>query len=198
MKKSAVKINTKQRMIESALVLFHKKGVHATSVDAVLAHSHTGKSQFSHYFKNKDGLIYEVLQYFYEQMKNGTYSTVASIQTWKDLDFWLRSFIKWQQNVECELSCPIGTIGHDLTKKHTKLQAVIKNIFLWRREFIARFFREEQNVGRMRKEKSPEVLADFCYTIIQGGLWMAKIERNTQPFENAMDIALTYLKSLRI
>jgi len=54
-------LSTKQRMIKAALALFHKRGVPATSVDAVLGRSKTGKSQFTHYFKNKDGLVLSTL-----------------------------------------------------------------------------------------------------------------------------------------
>lgn len=192
------KISARQRMIEAALALFHENGIHATSVDAVLERSDTGKSQFSHYFKTKEGLVHAVLEYFYGQMKAGVYSTVESIRSWDDLEYWLRSFIKWQETVEHTLSCPIGTIGHDLTREQEDLRREIRKIFNWRRQFIARFFEEEQARGAMKKDVSPAALADFCYTIIQGGLWMAKIERRRKPFENAVENALAYLHSLRI
>jgi len=193
----STKRNTKQLMIEAAFELFHERGVHASSVDAILERSATGKSQFSHYFKNKDGLVLAVLTHFSEQMKSGAYSKVESIESWDDLETFLRSFIQWQNKVECTLSCPIGTIGHDLTKEQKELRRTIKEIFDWRRTYVADFFKEEQAMGRLKKDTSPEVLADFCYTIIQGGLWMAKIERTTKPFKNAIDTALTYLYSLR-
>ena len=198
MRKSNVKKNAKIRMVEAAFTLFHEKGVHATSIDAVLERSRTGKSQFSHYFKTKEGLVLAVLRHFSEQLKTGAYDPVKSIESWEDLEHWMRSFIQWQETMECTLSCPIGTIGHDLSEDQKELRREIREIFNWRRNFIARFFKEQQHKGAMQKNVHPEALADFCYTITQGGLWMAKIERSTKPFENAVDNALSYLHSLRL
>ena len=52
----------RQRMIDSALELFHQQGVNATSIDQILEKSETGKSQFSHYFKNKEGVVRAVIE----------------------------------------------------------------------------------------------------------------------------------------
>ncbi len=191
-------ISTKQRMIKAAFARFHERGVHGTSVDAVLARSRTGKSQFSYYFKTKEGLVQAVLEHFYEELRRGVYDPVASIQSWRDLETWMRSFLKWQQDVHCALACPIGTIGSDLSQTQKKLREEIRRIFNWRRAFIARFFKAQQAAGTMRKDFPPEALADFCYTITQGGLYMAKAERDSQPFEHALNIALATLRSMRI
>ena len=185
-------------MVEAAFALFHERGVHATSIDAVLERSRTGKSQFSHYFKTKEGLVLAVLQDFSTQLKTGAYDPVKSIESWEDLEVWMRSFIKWQEQIEYTLSCPIGTIGHDLSTDQKKLRCEIREMFNWRRNFIARFFKTQQDKGLMQKDMRPEALADFCYTITQGGLWMAKIERTNKPFKNAVDNALAYLRSLRL
>ena len=192
------KTNARQRMIKAAFNLLHERGVHATSIDAVLERSRTGKSQFSYYFKTKNGLVDAVLRQFLDELKKGAYDPVQSIQSWKDLDIWTRSFLRWQQNVKCTLACPIGTIANDLSQGHKGLRREIRQIFAWRRAFIADFFRREQAAGRMRKNFTPRTLADFCYTITQGGLYMAKAERDIKPFENALDTALVYLLSLRI
>lgn len=184
-------------MVEAALALFHEHGVNGTSVDAVLERSGTGKSQFTHYFKTKEGLVLAALEYFYEQMETGAYSSVPAIRTWSDLEFWLRSFITWQKKIAFTLSCPIGTIGHDLETGQEPIRALACKIFNWRRDFVARFFKQEQAAGRLKKSASPKELADFCYTIIQGGLWMGKIERSSRLFENSLKHALIYLKSLR-
>ena len=191
-------ISTKQRMIKAAFALFHERGVHGTSVDAVLARSRTGKGQFSHYFKTKEGLVQAVLEHFYEELRRGTYDPVAAIRSWGDLERWMRSFYEWQQTVECALACPIGTIGGDLSKAQETLRAEIRRIFDWRRAFIAGFFNAQQAAGKMRRDFPPEALADFCYTITQGGLYMAKAERDSRPFEHALNVALATLRSMRI
>ena len=67
----AQKQNTKLRMINSALDLFHRFGVNGTSVDQVLEKSKTGKSQFTHYFKTKEGMVSSVIQHLHEMIQTG-------------------------------------------------------------------------------------------------------------------------------
>src|SRR4051812_16270489 len=67
----AQKRNTKLRMMNSALDLFHRFGVNGTSVDQVLEKSRTGKSQFTHYFKTKEGMVSSVIQYLHEMIQTG-------------------------------------------------------------------------------------------------------------------------------
>jgi TetR/AcrR family transcriptional repressor of nem operon len=188
----------KQRMIQTALELFHENGVHGTSVDMVLERSHTGKSQFSHYFQTKEGLVLAVLRQFSEWIEDGTLPNCRPIRSWKDLEGWFYFFIEWQETVKFAMSCPVATIGHDLSRDQIFLKREVREIFSLRRNFLIDFFKQEQARGGLRKSPSAETLADFCYTIMQGGLLMGKMEQHSKSFKNAADQALTYLKSMRL
>ena len=71
--RSAKGAQTKLQIIRAAADLFHQQGVRATSPDEVIQASGTGKGQFYHYFKNKEGLVHEVLQAHLEEIKAGTF-----------------------------------------------------------------------------------------------------------------------------
>ncbi len=51
----------KQRLVETALTLFHQEGFHATGIDRVLAVARVSKMTLYKYFKSKDDLILAVL-----------------------------------------------------------------------------------------------------------------------------------------
>src|SRR6266481_481274 len=63
---------TRLRIIRTAADLFHQQGARSTSPDEIIEASRTGKGQFYHYFKSKEGLIHEVLQTYLEEIKSGT------------------------------------------------------------------------------------------------------------------------------
>src|SRR5579872_3597285 len=88
---------TRLRMIQAAADLFHKQGVRATSPDDVIEASDTGKSQFYHYFKNKEGLVHEVLQTHLEAIRTGTAPLKYDIASWDDLDHWFRAHLELQK-----------------------------------------------------------------------------------------------------
>ena len=59
------------------------EGVAATSPDQIIAASGTGKSQFYHYFRSKEGLVHEVLEAWLEAVRGGTYPADPAIDSWR-------------------------------------------------------------------------------------------------------------------
>ena len=198
MKKRAIrKVDAKLKIIQTALELFHKQGVRATSVDEILEASGTGKSQFYYYFKSKDGVVHAVLQHFYDLLKNNKLPGKHTIESWEDLENWFRFFVAFQESIHCERGCPVGTIGNDLSHDQELLRQDVRLIFEWMRQSLSRFFSTLKAKGELSFSADPDTLADFCFIIQQGGLLVSKVKREKAPFENAATHALAYLKSLR-
>jgi AcrR family transcriptional regulator len=192
------KLDTKSKMVHAAIDLFHRQGVNATSIDQILESSGTGKSQFSHYFKTKEGLVHEALTYLHNVISSGEAATGYDIKSWKEMDQWFQGFIDFQKSVDFERSCPIGTIGNDVASNQENLRKDVVEFLLWSRGRLANFFEERKNAGELLEKVDPEALADFCIAIMQGGMLLTKMKRNSDMFENAADQARAYIKSLRV
>src|ERR1700677_1418305 len=91
--------DTKLRMIHAALELFHRFGVNGTSVDEVLKKSKTGKSQFTHYFKTKEGMVCATIQYLHELIETGQTPTGYEIKSWRDFEGWFQKYIEFQESI---------------------------------------------------------------------------------------------------
>lgn len=185
-------------MIGAAIDLFHRHGVNGTSVDQILAASGTGKSQFTHYFKTKDGLVRAAVKQLHEVIKSGEAPTGYELKTWKDLDGWFQSYIDFQRSVECRRSCPLGTIGSDLTDDQELARHELLLFFEWSRGKLARFFAERQAAGELSGSVDAEKLADFCICVMQGGMLVSKVRRDTLMFENAASQALQFIRAFRL
>ena len=190
-------VNARQRIIQAARELFHRQGIHATSVDQILKKSGTGKSQFSHYFKTKDGLVHEVLQNIHAWLRGPDAPVNYSVRTWQDLEAWLRFFVQAQHRDGCDRGCPVGTIGNDLTEEQVLLRQDVRLIFEWVRGRLSRFFAERKALGELEDTIDPEALADFCVVTVQGGLLVGKVTRDSAAFENAVSHTLAYLSSIK-
>src|SRR5436190_6027470 len=59
----------KRRLIEAAIRLMLRQGFSATTVDQVCAEAGLTKGSFFHYFKSKDEVGEDVLDYFFEQQQ---------------------------------------------------------------------------------------------------------------------------------
>lgn len=189
---------TRQKIINTAFSLFHQKGTNATSIDEILEKSGTGKSQFYYYFKNKDDLVHSVLQNFYEMDRSKKYPFKYEVNSFEDLEEWFSGFINFQKSVDCAQGCPLATIGYGLTDEHELLRQDIHLIFEYRKNILAKFFQALKAKGKLKESIDPDSLADFCYTIMQGGMVASKIRKNTTPFENAVFHVMTYLKLLQV
>jgi TetR/AcrR family transcriptional repressor of nem operon len=186
------------RMIEAAIDLFHLHGVNATSVDQILARSNTGKSQFSHYFKNKEGLVQAAIQYLDDVIRKGEAPTGYDVRTWRDFDRWFQRYIDFQLATRCERSCPIMTIGNDLSDAQEAPRRDIRAFLSWSRGQLARFFAERRAAGELVASADPDQLADLCIAVMQGGMLVTKVKRETDLFENAAAQVRAYVRSLRV
>jgi hypothetical protein len=99
--------------------------------------------------------------------------------------------------VDCERSCPLGTIGNDLSNEQELLRQDVRLFLEWSRGQLARFFAERKAARELPPSADPDALADFCLTVMQGGMLLTKITRDATTFEHAAAHALAYLKSLR-
>jgi AcrR family transcriptional regulator len=188
---------TRQRIIRAAADLFHKQGVRATSPEQVIAASATGKGQFYHYFKNKEGLAHEVLQTHLEAIKTGAAPVNYEISSWEDLERWFISHINLQKSFRMTRGCPFGTVGNELTENDELIRQDLSLIFEVVKHKLVSFFIKEKATGRLLEEADEERLADFCLAAIQGAMLMGRIRRNSQPVETTVREALAHLKGYK-
>jgi len=185
---------TRLRIIQTAADLFHKQGVRATSPDEIIEASRTGKGQFYHYFKSKEGLIHEVLLTHLDAIKSGTAPLQYEISSWRDLERWFVAQLDLQKSFDMTRGCPFGTIGNEVTVNDELIRQDMSLIFEVIKNKLAAFFVQEKSRGCLARAADPERMADFCIATIQGGMLLGKINRNSRPVEAVIREALVHLK----
>ena len=189
---------TRGRIIRVAADLFHKQGVGATSPDQVIEASETGKGQFYHYFKSKEGLVHEVLQTYLDDIAKGTAPLSYEIDSWEDLESWFFSNIELQKGFRMTRGCPFGTIGNEVTENDELIRQDLSLIFEVVKNKLAAFFIKEKARRQLAEDAKEEQMADFCIATIQGAMLLGKIKRNSQTVETTVREALAHLKHYTI
>ena len=192
--KSAKGTETRTLIIRTAADLFHKQGVGATSPDEIIEASKTGKGQFYHYFKSKEGLIHEVLQGHLNAIKTGTAPVNYDISSWQDLENWFLSQLELQKSFGMKRGCPFGTIGNEVTEGDELIRQDLSLIFEVMKSKLTAFFIREKATSRLSKHAKEDRLADFCIAAVQGAMLMGKIQRSSQVVEASIREALSHLK----
>ena len=186
---------TRREILAAAADLFHKQGVVATSPDQVLEASGAGKGQFYHYFKNKEGLVHEVLQAYLQQIQDGSGSIAYEIESWNDLERWFTAHLNLQKRFDMTRGCPFGTIGNEVTEKDELIRQDLSLIFEIVKSKIAKFFVKERAAGRLRPDACEDELADFCVAMIQGAMLLGKVKRSSQIVETTVRETMRHLRS---
>ena len=189
---------TRLRILRAAADLFHRQGARATSPDEIIETSRTGKGQFYHYFKSKEGLIHEVLQAYLEEIRTHTSRVRYEIQSWSDLEKWFAAQVALQKDYEMTRGCPFGTLGNEVTENDELIRQDLSLIFEVIKSKLAAFFLKEKAKGKLARRANPEHMADFCIAAMQGGMLMGKIKRSSQTVETTVQAALVHLKSYQV
>ena len=186
---------TKLRIIRAAADLFHQKGARATSPDEIIEASRTGKGQFYHYFRNKEGLIHEVLQTYLDAIKAGTSPIDYEISSWRDLEKWFATHLELQKRYQMTRGCPFGTLGNEVAADDELIRQDVNLIFEVVKHKLAAFFLKEKAKGRLARGADTQRMADFCLATIQGAMLMGKIKRSSQSVEAVAREAVAHVKS---
>ena len=189
---------TRRQILAAAADLFHKQGVVATSPDQIIEASGTGKGQFYHYFKNKEGLVHEVLQAYLEEIRDGGGSISYDIRSWDDLERWFVAQLGLQKRFQMTRGCPFGTIGSEVTENDELIRQDLNLIFEIARSKIATFFVREKAGGRLNPDVPEDQLADFCLATIQGAMLMGKVKRSSGLVESVVHEAMAHLMTYRL
>jgi AcrR family transcriptional regulator len=185
---------TRRDILAAAADLFHKQGVVATSPDQVIEASGTGKGQFYHYFRNKEGLVHEVLHSYLEAIRNGSSPINYEIGSWDDLERWFIAHLNLQKRFEMTRGCPFGTIGNEVADGDELIRQDLSLIFEVVKSKIASFFIKEKASGRLIADAREDELADFCVAMIQGAMLLGKVKRNSQLVEATVRETMRHLR----
>ncbi len=184
---------TKARILEAAINLIYERGANGTSVDDVLKASGTGKSQFYHYFLNKDQLLLEVLRaqrekYPGKNLADFNFASVEGISTW------LGSVRKDFLAGNYQHGCPIGNIAGELGLASEEVKsAVAATIGAWEAA-LARGLKAQKLRGYLKPNAEPSEIALFIISVIEGALLLSKTSNSPRYIDAAVSQINQYMK----
>ncbi len=186
---------TRLKILATAAAMIHNQGVKATSVDDVLAKSGAGKSQFYHYFANKDDLVREVLAHQFNQLVREQGALLQRLDTWKGIQAWFEFIVEWQRRRRFLGGCPIGSMAAEMADYDDELRKALAEAFDSWESFLGRGLTSMRARRELAARADPDRLAEATLAAIQGGILLARTKKNLQPLRNALAAAMVYLRS---
>ena len=188
---------TKNQIVISAAALIHERGVAATSVDDILAASGAGKSQFYHYFENKDDLVRDVLRHNLETTLRAQEPHLQRLSTWKGIKDWLDAIADLHERQGLFGGCRIGSLAVEMAERDEEFRVALAAAFSRWESFLSAGLTTMRARRALRPDADPETLAETTMAAIQGGYVLSTTKKDIRPMRNSLDAAYFYLRSFR-
>jgi AcrR family transcriptional regulator len=186
---------TRERLIAAAADLIRDQGVERTSLDQVLAHTGTSKSQLYHYFDDKDALVREVIAYRTQSVLRDSAPFMEAANSWSGVRRWFAAIVAAQESDDCRHGCPIGTLAAELADYNEPARAELAHSFECWHDEIKAVIDRLQAAGRLPSHADTSALAGATLAAIQGGLLLSKTLRDPLPLRRALDAAYDHLRT---
>ena len=179
---------TRARIVEAAARLIYERGVAGTRLDDVRAAAEVSGSQLYHYFADKDELVQAVIDHQADVIVGTTgradLASAEGIRAWRDM------IIAQAKSTEARGGCPLGSLGAQVAETDPQARARLATGFDRWSAVIADGLRGLSASGRLPADIDTGDLAVTLLAVLQGGLLLAQVQRDTRPLETAVDTVL--------
>lgn len=186
---------SRERILFHAAQLIGDQGVQGTSLDDILMAAGASKSQFYHYFANKEDLVQAVIGRQTTNVLDAQQPLLNHLDSWENLDHWAALLIVLQEKRQCIGGCPIGSLASELADHDEHARLALACSFDQWEHYLAEGFARMKERGDLRSDADPAELAVAIMSSLQGGLLLAQTRKATHPLQVALRTALTYVRS---
>jgi AcrR family transcriptional regulator len=184
---------TRQRIIDGAAAEIRVNGAVATTLDDVMAHTGTSKSQLFHYFpRGKEQLLLAVAEQEAARVLTDQQPHLSRLTSWAAWQRWRDVVVERyrKQGQQCPLSTVMSEIG-----RTPGAQAVTSALIeQWRGE-IAAGVRAMQEQGKIAGSVDPSRAAAALLAGIQGGVTVLLSTGDISYLEAALDVGIAGLRA---
>ena len=179
---------TRARIVDAAAALIYERGVAGTTIEDVKAAAEVSGSQLYHYFSDKEALVQAVIDRQAGAIVGNTeradLGTTEGLRAWRDL------VIAEAGRSHGQGGCPLGSLGSQLAESDPAARIRVAAGFGRWSAAITDGLRALHASGHLSAGIAPDDLAVTLLAILQGGLLLAQVERDTRPLETALDTLL--------
>lgn len=186
---------TRERLIAGAAELIREQGAEKTSLDEILAHTGTSKSQLYHYFAHKDDLVRAVIAHNTNAVLEQSSEVMNNVTSWSTLRHWFDAIVATQEADGCRHGCPVGSLAAELADHNEGARAELSASFASWQEEIGAILQGLKTGGRLRPRADVQQLATATLAAIQGGLLLSKTFRDPGPLRASLEANYAYIRS---
>ena len=188
--------DTRRNIVDAAQRIMSGKGFSAVGLNEILSSAKVPKGSFYHYFESKDALGEALLtEYFDDYLTDmdRTLNMPGQSAAQRLMNYW-RRWAQTQQSFDCQGRCLAVKLGAEVSDLSESMRQALKT---GTAEIIGRLavtIEAGAADGSLDVEGRADEVAQNLYQLWLGASVMAKIVRDAQPFEAALQMTRRILR----
>ena len=177
---------TREKILAEAMQLAHRKGFESTSINDLVTVTGLKKGCLYFHFSGKEELSLAVLEKARADFFASFDSLLADKVPGDHLDHLFKEALEMSRNNGFECGCIFGNTALEMSGKNERLSKFIGKVFAEWIKRMAKVVKDAQDAGKVRKDISAAVLASHIVMSFEGGLMLARLEKNEKPLRDCI------------
>ncbi len=177
---------TKEKILEAAAKLIHRKGFGATSINDLLDATGIKKGSLYFHFPGKDALGLALLEKARSEFMDFLDTSLTGSTPGKRLDNFLNQVMETHKGRDFVGGCIFGNTALEMGDTGCHFASFIKNVFEeWERR-LRDVITEAQDSGEVGRALPVDVLAGHMVAAIEGGIMLSRLKKDEKPLRDAL------------
>jgi TetR/AcrR family transcriptional repressor of nem operon len=187
---------TRERIVAAAADLMFEQGVAGTSLQDVQQAARVSGSQLYHYFGDKAALVHAVIDWQGEAVLGHQWPWLSRLDSIQGIRSWRDYVVSTMRRRQCRGGCHIGTLASELSDLDPAARSGLAAAFGRWISAIRDGLQAMQDRGELRADADVPRLAYALMAAVEGGLLLAKAQRDLAALEAALDTVIDRIASL--
>ncbi|OQX18365.1 MAG: TetR family transcriptional regulator [Desulfobulbaceae bacterium A2] len=177
---------TRERIIAEATRLVQQKGFQATSMADLVEATGLQKGCLYFHFTGKDDLLLAILEQAKADFFQLIDTSLCGDTPGERLENFFQGTLEFQKNAGFDCGCIFGNIALEMSGKDPRVAAFVKGLFDEWTGKICAVVTAAQASGELNSQVAPEILAQQIIMSLEGGIMLAKLEKNERPLRDCL------------
>ena len=174
--------DTRTRILETALDLFHRGSFKGTSINQVVEQAGITKGALFHYFKGKNELGYAVVDECIRQhiVETWVEPLATSVDPVSDVLAILDHFQEMMEDMPqiIESGCPLNNLAQEMSAQDETFRLKLLELYRMWQTALEKALRAGIDAGNVRAEADPKSTAAAIVALLEGSIGMIKVNRD--------------------
>jgi TetR/AcrR family transcriptional regulator, transcriptional repressor for nem operon len=185
----------REQLLNAGVAALHSKGFNGCGVQEITDAAGVPKGSFYNYFESKEAFSADVLEHYWEQgaQKNLAVLSDESIPALTRLRTYFSQRAEIHAAGHYERGCMIGNLATEVTGQSRLVRDRLAGLFAGWVRVVGNCLREAQQNGEIDSALDAMTLAGFLVNAWQGAVMRAKVERDSSPLDQFIEVVFSRL-----